>query len=61
MPGRKGVSRQRAWQLRKLGSFLCAQCGKRPLWQSHETCKECAFKRAAQSLARYHARKVRPS
>ena len=51
------VSRQRAWQLRKLNAMLCSSCGKEPLWQSHETCRACTFKRAEKAKSRYHEKK----
>ena len=57
MKHNKDVSRQRAWQLKKLDAYLCTICGKRPLWQAHESCRECTFKRAEKAKARYHERK----
>ena len=51
----KKVSRQRAWQIRKVAQGLCALCGKGPLYTQHR-CVACAKRDNAASLRRYYYR-----
>lgn len=52
----KPVSRQRAYQLRRIADGLCAQCGKRPLFSSY-ACKKC---QVAMRKAKRNAKGCKP-